>query len=214
MIGVMPNPSAYRRAVSTYIGTTLDTSDLATVTLADVAIGPPAPDRMVVAVILGRDANARTISGVTIGGVSATAAVTSPSQNNPTGIYYALVPGGTTADIVVTFSNHTSRVAVSVYSLTGYRNGAPASVDQDYSGATTLSATLNRPRDAVVIAGSITSSTGTYTWTGLTEDSDSAISSGRASAASASFSAADPAMSVSFVNTSSGAASLCAATWT
>lgn len=214
MIGLMPPPPPYRRAISTYISTTLDTSALATVTLTGVAIGTPAPDRLVVAVVLGRDSNARTISSVTIGGVAATAAVTSPSQNNPTGIYYARVPAGTTADIVVTFSAATTRMAVAVYTLTGYRNAAPAAVDQDYDTTTTLSATLARPRDAVVIAGSITSSTGTFTWTGATEDADTAHSGNRASTASATFGAADPAMAISFVNTSSGAASLCAATWT
>ncbi len=214
MIGVMPNPSAYRRAIVSYIGTTLDTSALATVTLTGVAIGTPAPDRLVVAVVLGRDSSARTISSVTIGGVAATAAVTSPSQNNPTGIYYARVPAGATADIVVTFSAATTRMAVAVYTLTGYRNAAPAAVDQDYGSGTTLSVALARPRDAVVIAGSITSSAGTFAWSGVTEDTDIAHASSRVSAASDDFGAAEPAMAVSFVNSGSGAASIVAATWT
>lgn len=214
MIGVMPNPSSYRRAIASYVGTTLDTSGLASVTLTGVSVGAPAPDRLVVAIVLGRDANARTIASVTIGGAAATAAVTSPSQNNPSGIYYALVPAGTSATVVVTFSAATTRMAVAIYTLTGCRNPAPAAVDQDYDTTTTLSASLARPRDAVVIAGSITSSSGTFTWTGLTEDADTAHSGSRVATASAAFSAADPAMAASFVNTSSGAVSLCAAVWT
>lgn len=214
MIGLMPPPPPYRRAISTYIGTTLDTSALATVTLTGVAIGTPAPDRLVVAVVLGRDSNARTISSVTIGGVAATAAVTSPSQKNPTGIYYARVPAGATADIVVTFSAATTRMAVAVYTLTGYRNAAPAAVNQGYGSGTTLSVALSRPRDAVVIAGSITSSAGTFAWSGVTEDADIAHVSSRVSAASDDFGAAEPAMAVSFVNSGSGAASIVAATWT
>ncbi|MCA0421939.1 MAG: hypothetical protein LCH61_01220 [Proteobacteria bacterium] len=214
MIGLMPPPPPYRRAISTYIGTTLDTSALATVTLTGVAIGPPAPDRLVVAVVLGRDSNARTISSVTIGGVAATAAVTSPSQNNPTGIYYARVPAGATADIVVTFSAATTRMAVAVYTVTGYRNLTPAAVNQGYGSGTTLSVALARPRDAVVIAGSITSSAGTFAWSGVTEDTDIAHVSSRVSAASDDFGAAEPAMAVSFVNSGSGAASIVAATWT
>ena len=216
MIGLMPSPSRYRKARLSYIGTTLDTSDLTTYTLAGVGIGTPAPDRLVVAVVMGRAGAGRTISSVTIGGVTATAAITSGSQNNPTGIYYALVPSGTTATVVATFSGGLVRMAVAIYSLTGYRNMVPAATGQDYNSTTTLSTTLNRPADAVVVAGALTSSNGTFTWTGPTEDADAAIEGGtdRVSSASAAFSAADAAMPVSFVNTSSGAVSLAAACWT
>lgn len=212
---LMPMPQRRTKATVAFIGPAQIASDLTTYTFADTPIGPSSGGRLVVIVVAGRAGAGRTISGVTIAGVAASVAITSGSQSNPAGIYYAAIPGGTTADVVVTFSGAMLRAAVSVYTIEGHASAAPISTAQDFNSTTTLSVTLNRGVDAVVIAGSLTSSAGTYTWTGLTEnvDADIEAGSGRVSSASGAFAAADPAMAVSFVNTSSGAVSLTAACW-
>lgn len=75
-------------------------------TFSGFDIGTAAADRVVVAVIGWGFSVGSTISGVTIGGVSASAAGSpaNASSSNRVAIYYAVVPTGTTADVVVDFS--------------------------------------------------------------------------------------------------------------
>lgn len=72
-------------------------------TFSSYAIGAASASRVVVAVIGWGNAIGRTITSVTIGGVAATLVQASSAAGtaNYIGVYYAVVPTGTTADVVI-----------------------------------------------------------------------------------------------------------------
>lgn len=95
-----------------------------------------------------------------------------------TGIYYALVPTGTTATIVVNVKTATSTsCSVGVYTLTGYINAVPYDAGNIANAAshTSLQFTWNVPADGVLVAVSGRTGTGTVTWTGASEDYDTVV---------------------------------------
>lgn len=93
------------------------TTSLSTHTLSDVAIGTPAAGRVVVVVVnWGRATTAASLSSLSIGGVSASAVQTRNAGSFACcGIYYAVVPSGSTAEVVITFSLPVNNLAVNVF---------------------------------------------------------------------------------------------------
>ena len=101
-----------------------DLTGLATITFGskNFAIGTPSPQRLV-AVGFGARNNTGSFlaTSVSIGGVSATNAVSQNASSLPTPctaeIWYALVASGTTAGISITFAGANSRAGIQVYSV-------------------------------------------------------------------------------------------------
>ncbi|MBL8713246.1 MAG: hypothetical protein JNM12_10120 [Alphaproteobacteria bacterium] len=143
-----------------------------TYSFASVGIGTAAADRLVIAAV--RIQGGAEIDTVTIGGVTATLA----AIDFDTGIYYALVPTGTTATITVLVKTATSTsCSVGVYTLTGYINAVPYDAGNISNAAshTVLSSTWNVPLDGVLVGVSGRTGTGTVTWSGASEDYDTVV---------------------------------------
>lgn len=152
------------------------TSDLTTYTFSSQALGDAAADRYVAVAVAARSGPTGTISSVTIGGQSATQAVTVGSSAQTGDIWIAAVPSGTTGDVVVTFSTGQARCTIAVYRLTGIGGVTPDDTDTDTVAAGNVMQldALSVPANGVAIAlvASNTASSISWTWTGLTEDTD------------------------------------------
>lgn len=164
------------------------TTDLTTYTFSTQAIGTAAADRVVVVGISASNASgARTVSSVTIGGITATAAVTYLEQTvgasrAGTGLYAVVVPTGTTADVVITFSGSELRCGLDVWAIYGASSATAVESDQDDNATTNqaVSLTLEAIGDAVICVGSFVGSGAvrTSTWSAdVTENSDVTVES-------------------------------------
>jgi hypothetical protein len=99
-----------------YLGTSENAFNLSTYTFASVSFGDADASRVIAVTVHGVSLSSRSITGVTIGGVTATAAVTA-TASRPIGIWYAAVPTGTTGNVVVTFSNTVLNCLIGRYRL-------------------------------------------------------------------------------------------------
>jgi hypothetical protein len=97
-----------------------NTSNLTTYTFSTCDLGTADADRsIIVAVGAGRvSAGSRTVSSLTIGGVSATFAGRKQTVNlNANEIWYAKVPTGATGDVVVTFNSGMLGCGIGIWSV-------------------------------------------------------------------------------------------------
>jgi hypothetical protein len=174
-------------ATRTFIAATADTTDQTTYTFAGASIGSAAADRIVVVGIAAREGGGtnRTLSSVSIAGVSAT--IVADSGNVPTHAAFAvaLVPTGATGDIVVTFSAGMSRCVISVWSTAGMDSSAVSSDTADTTDP--LEASVNIPAGGVAFGTAYDNGATTVTWTNLTEDYDAQHETRTFSFASAEF---------------------------
>lgn len=178
----------------------VDAVDRATYTYAGLNFGTAAVDRYLVACVTYRVGSAIGISSVTIGGVAATLVIGASSGTAPTvtraAIYIALVPTGTSGNVVVTHSGTVSRAGCSLYSLTGIGSATASATSTmtNLAGGTFGSFTLPNASHVIACgyngdgssristasanlsAGSptltATSGASDTTWSGLTEDYD------------------------------------------
>lgn len=171
-----------RQARIAFAGVTTDTSDAASYTFTDHAIGTASADRVVLVVIRAFDSVTYTFGTVTIGGNNATSLVdilhdVTSNRFSRVAIHALLVPTGTTATIVVPLATGAAdRCSVSVHALTG-TGGAVTAFDTVTDTATgTLSGLLDIPAGGAAIAGASFADTTAFsegaTWTGLTETAD------------------------------------------
>jgi hypothetical protein len=150
-----------------------DAVDRATYTFTDMAIGTAADDRVVVVGF-----NTRAIPGITsivIGGVTATSIASQASGSSKVWMYAAVVPTGTTATIVCTFSGTISRCGIGVISIYGASGVTPE--DTAGSAIDPASATLTIPVKGVAVGFVYANNAASFTWTGLTEGYDTAVES-------------------------------------
>lgn len=104
-----------------FVDSQADTTSSSTKTFTAIGFGAADSNRVVVAAFAFRsDTGAETISGVTIGGVSATR-VTSAFQNDAglvtSDIWYATGVSGTSGDVVITFSGNIETGACGTYRI-------------------------------------------------------------------------------------------------
>ena len=142
-------------------------------------IGAAATGRIVAVYMGGGVGTSLTVSAVTIGGISATQA-TGFSGFRFGYIWYAVVATGTTANIVVTYTNQStpSDIAISTASIYGAVSTTPvAGVSNNTSTGVTssLSVTLTPAANSVLFAGynagGIAAGTAS-TWTNATKQTD------------------------------------------
>jgi len=155
-----------------------DATDLTTYTFASQNLGTASSDRVIAVAVSGRQSSARTVSSVTIGGVSATEIGTRGSSQNPLGIWIAAVPTGTTGDVVVTFSGAMLRCHIVAWAVTGGATLANASSGTD-------TATVTGVTGGFIIAAANTTGASTFTWTNATEQYDAITESFNTSGADA-----------------------------
>lgn len=176
--GVFPTPFILRRRVTEVAfgsGSTLNPITT-THTHSGMTLGAADSGRYIIAAIDCRDASARTVSTLTIGGVTATLIYAYQTSGTICGFWVALVPTGTTGDVVITFSGSVARSGVSTYRLlTSYDPTAYSDAQQDTTATSNhLDITLNVPAAGVALAAVFynNSTTASITWSGLTEDYD------------------------------------------
>lgn len=194
-----------------------DGTDLTTYTFSAQSIGVAESNRFIVVGAAARaTANGRTISSVTIGGNSATqiVAVSADDGGNSraAGLFGLVVPTGTTADIVVTFSGAMTRAGVGIWRIMGLRS-ATAKDTQTDTTSPTLSWTLDIPVGGVGIGVAFMNNNAGTTWTGLTEDFDNVVESNTITGAALKDVDGDSALSVTAAHTGSTANAGVTASW-
>lgn len=172
-----------------FLQSAVSTSDLTTYTFSSQNFGDAASDRYIVVAITSRSVSGGTISSVTIGGVSASidVQVTNSSSNyTVSGIAKALVPTGTSGDIVITFGAEQLRAGIGVYRLLGISS---TPTDTGTSTADDPTTNLDIAAGGYAIGVAYTVEAATASWTNLTERYDEALEGAvsRQSGASASF---------------------------
>lgn len=155
-----------------------NTSDLSAYTFTAAPIGTAASDRIVVVGVQTRANAARSVSGVTIGGNAATSIVVANDTAQGADIsalYYLAVPSGTTADIVVTLSAAMVRCAINVWAVYGSSGAPTASASDTVFTSAALNTTLSCNANGAIIGmaeGLTGTGTASWTWSGITEQSD------------------------------------------
>lgn len=181
----------------------VDATDQTTYTFANQAIGVATTDRDVVVAAMWSAAGDVTLGSATIADNGATIDI----QTNVAGdsrpglaLIRARVPSGTLATIVLNLSGAgANRASIDVYRMTGARV-LTADTDSASGTSSPQSISLDIPAEggAIATAGAVGSTTGTFSWTGLTEDSDDAVenANNQHSSASGEFATVQAALAV------------------
>lgn len=187
-----------------------------TYTFAGVSIGAASSTRLVVLTVAIRGGATVNAGGLTIGGIVATRI----RNGFDAQIWAAIVPTGTTADIVVTVASATAiNIAVGVYILTNLRDPSSnytSAIDTNAASHTSLSVSVGIPPKGIAIFCSSRTGTGGVTWTGASEDYDSVVetNAGRSFASidnTASFQGSDATVTATY--SAATGANLVAAVW-
>jgi hypothetical protein len=179
LVGPPSFRSVLRAATLVHVATTGDINGLTNYTFTNHAIGTAATGRrvLVFAGCIG-SGTPRSISSITIGGVTATILVSNSTGNRPAAIAVLQVDTGTTATIVVNTSGTEGNCLIGVWSVVGLNSDAAydTAVVYDTLGTEIMNLVLDVAAGGVVVAGRM-ESTGspTFTWSGLTENYDSAF---------------------------------------
>ena len=197
---------------ASFITSTESSSDLTEYTFSGVSLGTAHTNRRIVVVSgANKVSSNRSISSMTIGGVSASfivKATTSGGTQATMEIWSAIVPTGTTGDIVVTGNAGLGGCGIDVYRLIGANSVAAATLtDITDGGANDFSGSLYLPGGGVIIAGfhMDSSASRTATWTNLTEKSDRNIQGDENVDMSTAMTTAAASTTVTITATASGA---------
>jgi len=163
-----------------HIASTADSSNQLSYTFASQSFGEAAVDRrIIVAACAGSASIGASISTVTIGGVSATIHTeTSNNGNTRNGhvaIASALVPAGTSGDIVVVYTGAGAmqECVISVYRVTRLVSGTPSDTATSDNASTLF---IDIPERGILVTSGATVSGGGHTWPSpLVEDIDTGL---------------------------------------
>lgn len=156
-----------------FIGSTPSTTNQQTHTFTNHNIGAAAGDRLVIVVACFNQSNSSSVT-CTIGGVAATK-VRQDANGGLAGcaIFYRNVPSGTSADIVVTTaSGSINTLRIGVWRLVGQSSDIPADDNGTNGVNSVLSANIDVPARAVMVAGFHVAAGGSCTWSNATERFD------------------------------------------
>lgn len=133
----------------------ISTTGGSTYTFNNVSFGQASSDRYVVVVAAFQSPSSTTFTSMTIGGVSATAAVSRPATTQGMAIYFALITSGTSGTIVTTTGANCSAQLISVYSIRGIGTSLVGTGNSNGLTGTpaSITTTLNTSRNGVAIAG-------------------------------------------------------------
>lgn len=171
--GIVPLPAVSVTLLASNLGST---SNLTTYSTAAVNFGAADDTRCIIIVSHTFAAsNNTTLSSATIGGVSATIAVSNGASggNYGTAISIARVPTGTSGTVDLTFAAGMSGVQFAVYRALNIVSTTAIDFASGGTGNGLSSMTLDVEADGLVIGGA-TRNTGGNTWTGVAEDYDAA----------------------------------------
>jgi hypothetical protein len=145
----------------------IDTTNASEYTFTGKAFGAAAARSLV---IVGLSSQG-TITAVTIGGVTATLAV-SGGDSQHVHIYYAVVPTVSSGDVVVTFSASTGRCAIHIFAAYNLTSTTPTDTANDTADGSDVSSTIDVSERGVLVAVAVKENNTTCTWTGVTERYD------------------------------------------
>ena len=127
-------------------------TDLTTYTFSAMPIGTAEANRRVI-ICVGQRSTNPVVSSMTIGGVAATQDASVNSSFNEAEIWSAVVPTGTTADVVVTFAAAQARCLIEVYTIHNISSSSKTdSASGTGQGATANLITNVQAGDFVVVA--------------------------------------------------------------
>jgi hypothetical protein len=160
------------------VAATTSGADASSYTFTSADIGTADADRTVVVAVASRKSGATTtITGVTVGGVSATELVQVSNFATNTcvaGLYAINVASGTSADIVVTFADPMLRCGIGVYRCTGISTTPNDTATSATSGAS-VNVDVTAGGAAIGVASAGTTSQPACTWTVVGEHYDGRI---------------------------------------
>jgi hypothetical protein len=161
-----------------------DTGGGTTVTYSSLSFGTGDPNRIISAAVVNRPTalSTNTITSMTIGGISATqvsgAYVKDTSTSFIADIWQAAVPTGTSGNVVITYSDASTRSGIDLYSIVTATPTATAAAgaftDVNAGGTQAVTLTIPTGGAAICIYGNRSTSVpavGT-TWTNATGDND------------------------------------------
>lgn len=159
----------------TFIDTTVfyNGANNVTWTLTGVALGTPAPDRVIVLGFGGNGASPATITTVKLGGAGGTPMTVIANVTSSTAgaaMAYLLYPSGTTADVYFEFSPYAGSIAISIHTITGAN---PEPYFYKLAKVDPLALTSKVEADTVGIGisgGAAINAVATCTWVGLTHN--------------------------------------------
>lgn len=188
----------------TYIGSGALTSTTSTYTFTSQAIGTASSDRLVIVGIMHNTASlSQQVTGVTIGGVSATSII-APSAGVALSLFTLKVTTGTTATIVVTLNGNAVNCGIQVYTLKNYKSATPNFTTTNAVNSPPQSVTATE--NTVVMAMATTSTTAsTLTWSApVVLDNTTLVGGGNRIVTVGSFKAYGSTNSVTFTDNGNG----------
>ena len=178
----------------TYLQTASNSTNATSHTYSAQNLGAEGSNRWIVIAIstYHTGVTAVNLTSCTIGGVTATLSDSSESQLSvglSAHVLRALVPTGTTGDVVLTYASTISATAISLYTM---RHDDPNFyISQSSNEVHPLSGNINIvPGGVCVAAGTAAAATDGMTWTGLTENADGSWATENANYTAASLSSA------------------------
>lgn len=151
-----------------------NSSSTSSYTFSGQAFGAAEDNRYIVVALSWIIAN--TISSVTIGGVTATILVEATTTGRGCALCIALVPTGTSGDIVLNLSGGSSGATCAVYKVTGIQSAAAASTASSAASAPTASLNIAANGGLIAVAQAQNFSAPTASWTNATEDCENTYS--------------------------------------
>jgi hypothetical protein len=153
----------------TYVDSDVSASSLTTYTFSSLDFGDADGGRYLIAALYGLSGTAsRTVSSVTIGGVTASALYYQAGAfNDATAWYSAYVPSGTSGNVVIVWSGTNARCSCGLFRAVGLK--APlAAYDTDFNtaGATGATLSIDVVPEAFVIGNAYSNVSPSITWGG------------------------------------------------
>jgi len=182
LAGFVINSFSFAKVAATisFVSCTTSDANLTTYTFTAHATGTAGTRKTIVGVS-GEDGTPDfSVASMTVGGVSASEVVDSANASSPiqSALYIIDNPSGTTADIVVTFSETVRSSAVCVFAAYDISSEtAVATASQYQAVAENIVLSLNVSADGVAVGQSATEDeTRTTTWAGLVENAPESCS--------------------------------------
>lgn len=195
----------------TFLTSEVDTTNATAYTYTAVALGAAHFNRRIVVGILYDATDDAPAASVTVGGVSATLVA---SQSSAVALYIALVPTGTTGDIVVTYAGAANRSAIGVWRLDGVTSNTAHDTEGFQGAGSAMFVPINVPSGGAALAVASLSSSASMTWDAdLAEAFDRTVESARTFSGGAATSAVAALLAASISYSSGPTATIVAASW-
>lgn len=160
-----------------------DASNLTTYTFSSVAITKPTSTRTIICFVGARASASRSVVSVTIGGVAAT--LYRNISNDPPGcIAVAIVPTGSSIDVVVVYSSGCDGSGLVVWQADGLDSPIPTYDDRDREGGgvsfDVQLVSFQTPSYGFSVFGAYSGRAATppWSWTNATEEYDAGVGGG------------------------------------